>query len=41
MSYIIQLKDGKVKIRFLIFYKYIIFFKLNKTISIDFNSGNV
>ena len=41
ISYIIQLKDGKVKIRFLIFYKNAIFFKPNKSININNSSGNI
>ena len=41
VSCIIQLEDGKVKIRFLIFYKNAIFCKLNKKININSNSGNI
>ena len=39
--YIIQLEDGKVKIRFLISYKNIIFFKLDKGININNSLGNI
>ena len=41
VSYIIQLENSRVKIRFLTFYKDIIFFKLDKGINIDNSLGNI